>query len=445
MDPVDPETDLRWDPDPSWSPWTVGAPRSSSAVLDEPTLGALRRSTRDQLGLDPDRPVVVVGHQPVPWHPGILAKFMAADAVARRHDAQLVHLVVDAHRGPFGLIEWPEGSGPDSLRTAGWRCVDFDESMPMCRQPASRPLLPPVDGAAPQVLDGLLRWHDALASSIDAPNAAMQFAGALDSLMDPWVGSRTTIAASTMLETSFGRWMLDAILEDSRECVVACNHAIDADPTLGIHRLAEAGSGLEVPFWIDREGVLETALDRDLASDASLHPKALALTALARIGVADLFIHGLGGWRYDVAMEHWMRNWLDVVPSPRAMVTATMHLPLLDTSLLAVEQARVIQRSRRRRHDPESSEYGVGPGPTKQRALNEIARLPRSSRQRHDAYRSMHEWISSNARSDEGDDRRAARRVRELAAMQSRRTWAFPMHAASSLDALRRHIHAACS
>ena len=443
MDPVDPEIDLRWDPDPSWSPWTVGAPRGSK-VLEDGLLEGLRRSTREELGLDPDRPVVVVGHQPVPWHPGILAKFMAGDAVARRRDAQLVHLVVDAHRGPFGLIEWPEGNGPDSLHTTGWQCVDFDASTPMCRQPASGPLPPPVDGAASEVLDGLRSWHDALASFIDAPNAAMQFAGALNSLMDPWVGPRTTIAASTLLDTSFGRWMLDVIREDPRRCVDACNQAIDGDPTLGIHRLADGGSGLELPFWIDRGGVLDTALDGDLDSEGSLHPKALALTALARVGLADLFIHGLGGWRYDVAMEHWIRSWLDVIPSPRAMVTATMHLPLLDPSLLAVEQARLVQRSRRRRHDPESSEYGVGPGPTKQRVLDQIALLPRSSQKRHEAYRSMHEWISSHAKSDEDGDLRAGRRLRELAAMQCRRTWAFPMYDSSRLDALRRHIHAAC-
>lgn len=436
-----PEIQVQWDPIAPTTPWSVPLFTDPKACIGAASLDDVRRATRLDLGLDPDRPVVVVGHQPVLWHPGILAKFIAGDVLARRHDAQLVHLVIDAHRGPFGSVDWPEGNDPESFHEAQWRCMEFDADMPMCRQPARPPADAPGAHAQAEVLEGLQQCHDALAAAQDQASAADQFASALDRLMDPWVGPRTTVTASRLMETGIGHSLLNEMKRDSNQCAAACNMAIGRDPTLGIHRLGDHGHGLELPLWIERSGSLETGVEADLdAKGATFHPKALLVTALARLGLGDLFIHGLGGWRYDQAMEDWMKAWLGLVPPPRAMVTATMHLPLLDPEWIRAAQTELVQEVRRRRHDPEATSHLHGPGPTKSRSLAEIEELPRGSSQRRDAFQRMHGWIDQQVTADDGGHQQCAARLDELASLQSRRTWAFPMHPASELEALREGV-----
>ena len=118
-------------------PWSVTAESSND----------IRRRTLEGFGLDPIRPVVVVGHQPLFWHPGILAKFLAADALARRCDAQLVHLVLDGHRGDFGLVNWPRAGDDGTISVGEWRFRAAESEVPMGLQPACTPYDVPEDSS----------------------------------------------------------------------------------------------------------------------------------------------------------------------------------------------------------------------------------------------------------------------------------------------------------
>ena len=62
----------------------------------------------------------------------------------------------------------------------------------------------------------------------------------------------------------------------------------------------------ELPFWrLDRATMSRTPLmEGDSAS--LIAPRALTLTAIARLLLCDVFIHGTGGARYDLAMERWI-------------------------------------------------------------------------------------------------------------------------------------------
>ena len=60
-------------------------------------MAAWRMKTRRELGLDTSRPIIATGHQTLLWHPGILVKYLAADAVARAEDFATANLIVDQH------------------------------------------------------------------------------------------------------------------------------------------------------------------------------------------------------------------------------------------------------------------------------------------------------------------------------------------------------------
>ena len=417
----------------------MNASRIIDVVLEPPVPWAVsmqgdrfeRRATLETFGLDPDRPVVVVGHQPTIWHAGILAKFLAADALVDQCNGQLVHLVVDGHRGPFGTVEWPDVDGVGGLELSQWTFRDVDEATPMAMQPASMPEACP--SGAP---DGLDHIASALQEFADASNAAVQQAQTLDRLMDPHVGPRTTITTSELMSSPSGVALLNRMAEDAEACRVAYNAAVASDPTLDI-ALLEPG---QLPMWsIDEQSSMRTA-SMDDAPGARRFPKALWTTALARLGLGDCFIHGIGGVRYDGAMEQWIGTWLQEQPCPMMLATASVLLPLgAAEDWRSMRQMRIAQ-ARRQRHDP-AMLRGSGVSSAKAALLEEIAGFPVKSSERRDAFRRMHDTLRAHPAAGSGvlsDEEQ--RRLARGEAIATSRTWAFPLHDSASLQQLRQDI-----
>jgi hypothetical protein len=80
-----------------------------------------------------------------------------------------------------------------------------------------------------------------------------------------------------------------------------------------------------------------------------LRPRALALSAFMRLFLADIFIHGIGGAKYDEVTEGWIEHWLGIPVGPMMCVTSTLRLPLSRTcaSSISPREARVVFRDAR--------------------------------------------------------------------------------------------------
>jgi hypothetical protein len=59
-----------------------------------------------------------------------------------------------------------------------------------------------------------------------------------------------------------------------------------------------------------------------------LRPRALALTIWARLLLADLFIHGIGGAKYDRISDAIIADYYGLTPPHMGCVSATLHLTL---------------------------------------------------------------------------------------------------------------------
>lgn len=92
---------------------------------------------------------------------------------------------------------------------------------------------------------------------------------------------------------------------------------------------AEAGSGA-VTVYAGGEAVATVPARGEPAGldEIQLRPKALALTAFKRMCVVDLFVHGVGGARYDRVTDAVLRDFFHLDPPVYAVVTSTLHLPL---------------------------------------------------------------------------------------------------------------------
>ena len=127
--------------------------------------------------------------------------------------------------------------------------------------------------------------------------------------------------------------------------------------------LGETDGWLETPFWVyrseapmrqrlwarliddrlllsDRKGwqaAMEGRLECDLSLEqwldfrldgVFLRPRALLTTMYLRLFVADLFLHGIGGGKYDQLTDGIIREFYGFLPPKYAVATATIHLPL---------------------------------------------------------------------------------------------------------------------
>src|SRR5262249_26727761 len=56
--------------------------------------------------------------------------------------------------------------------------------------------------------------------------------------------------------------------------------------------------------------------------------RALTTTLFARLLLADLFLHGIGGGKYDELTDELMRRYFGLEPPGFMVLSATLHLPL---------------------------------------------------------------------------------------------------------------------
>src|SRR5690606_22309000 len=184
--------------------------------------------------------------------------------------------------------------------------------------------------------------------------------------------------------------------------------------------LDHSGEAIECPFWLDdltsgtrvRLQVQPTGegyrlllaggeafdFDRGASADASadallqflrrsnhrIAPRALTSTLFIRLFIADQFVHGIGGGRYDQVLDRIIHRHFGIQPPHFAVSTATLFYPT------AVNRQRAClpclrQQGHRLRHNVLRD---------KQQLVQAIEQAPRLSRQRSLLYKQMHRRLA---------------------------------------------------
>lgn len=364
---------------PEFSKWQELVTPATGRVFEK-SLSEWQAESRKSLGLSSEKPIIIVGHQPTIFHPGILAKFIAADRLAKEIDGELVFLVVDHHRGESGTIQIPSRK---------IQVTSLQKDVAMCDQPRGE----------------IKEEFEPISSAIQhasGDNASIQFANALVQLMAPWAEVHRVITATELMKTGFANAIVNEMQSRPKTCVASYNDALEIYSDVRIEQLSTE----ELPLW---------------KGDQVLHPRALLLTLLARLVACDLFVHGLGGVLYDRAMEHWCKVWLGCSPCQAVLATATLPL---ETTYHSLTDAR------REYHSPP---FDVQ---TKARFLDAIEEAPYKSPQRQIHFQKMHQWLRTVQPVLDLD---AVKQKEEIA---KRRTWAFPLYSVGQLKTIRDLIYA---
>lgn len=412
-----------------------------------------KAAARTELGLDPDGPLVMSGHQAEWWHPGILAKWLAADAAARATgpSARTAWVVVDQDSNVPWIVAYPTRDAKGGLVRAAWDLSAgalHAADVPTACLPPVRPPHPPTT-PFPFVHDGLAAIGRSLLAHAHAASVAAQCTAALREAAGSRLPPTPVVFAASLHRLSALRDLIDRIAADPGACVRAYNEAVARHPAARLRLLDVSPSRVEVPLWRLTPGRPRRRVFAHELADTpreELAPRALLMTGVLRLAVCDLFVHGLGGEVYDPVTDEWFAAWLGHAArlTPTAVASATRTLPLgADPPTPAqIDAARWI--AHHARHDP-AVLGDADAAAAKARALAAV-RAARGKPARLAAYRALQAELAAYRDRRAADIAQARSQAdalaaqRHAAAVAHDRTWPFPLYPPPLLDALADEI-----
>jgi len=489
------------------APACVAALRHNQSLLHDrdrivagAPLSQWRRKTRVALAGGDDAPIIVVGHQPAFIHPGVWAKHVVARRLADALHGVALNLVVDHDAPRDTTLAVPAVEGGDLVV----HHVPYASIPPgHAYEQIGRLDRPAIDRFRRQL-------QDAMGSRFDESMLPVFLDGFESAEGEDWVdqavaGRRATEAALgvTVVDRRVSRtWcspLLIDMLEHARRFAAAYNLALrlyrnryrirGAQRPIPDLRVDE--TRCELPVWIyahadvrrrlfvQRDGdVVRLFADDTQVAEAhvsafacneraaalvdgldgwSLRPRALTLTLWARLLLADLFVHGIGGAKYDRITDEIIRTYYEIEPPRMACVSATLHLGLPEANGTApkVEEAR--RRVRDIRFNPQRH---VNASPSAEelielraRTVEHAARLrrdrPRDRRARREAFlaiRRANEALLETEPALLRDAEEGVRRAREIAGRASiarGREYFFALYSRDKLEGLLQALPAA--
>ncbi len=324
--------------------------------------------------------IFLAGHQPELFHPGVWLKNFALGALARGHQATAINLVIDsdttkglALRVPGGspsrpsveliALDRPEPRVPYEERRVIERRQFEDFGGRVAAQMA--PLLgdPLVLSYWPLVRERLAQT-DHLGTCIAQARHQLEGRWGLQTLEVPqsWVCQAPSFcwfAVHLLAQLPRFRRLYNEAVQEYRR-VHRIRNAAQPMPDL-----AAEGPWLEAPLWVwtaerptrrrllarqdgreliltDRQG-WEARLTLSPESDGrraaeqlvelrqrgvKIRSRALITTLWARLVLGDLFLHGIGGAKYDQVTNLLMERFFGLAPPGMMVVSATLHLPI---------------------------------------------------------------------------------------------------------------------
>ncbi len=358
-----------------------------------------------------DRPLIFLsGHQPEIFHSGVWFKNSVLSKIALCHHGLAINLLIDHDLAKHHSIKVPAIDAQVGLslksitfaeieRALPWEMIDhqranIDKHFPEAVELASHGLLTekPLLGEY---------WRDMLAS-LNVGNRLGESLAIARHQSELRAGWRTLeLPLSQLCDTwEFGSFVAE-ILARHREVTAAYNgargvyrrhhhirNAVHPVPPLNVE-FADDIEWIETPFWIfsdnypdrmplwlarigerwcltDRNNIryqLQDLIDcRMQSSDweaiklggIKIRPRALMTTTFLRLFAADLFLHGIGGGKYDQVTDLIIKQLWGIEPRPFLVATCSLYLPMkvgLEEELVGVATQK--RKLRKMRFSPE--------------------------------------------------------------------------------------------
>lgn len=350
-------------------------------------------------------PFILSGHQPEMFHPGVWYKNFVLGGLARRLGGVGIHLLIDSDlcrtatvRVPTGTIDEPRLEtvaidSPAAEVPYEERTIQNAASFSNFAERATALLRPFV--ANPMVAE---LWPIMLERGAGVKNLGLRLARGRHAFEQTWNNDTLELPQSVVCQMPEFAWYVGYIVSQHARFRAAYNEALaEYRRAHGLRNRAQPVPDLvvvedwtELPFWMwtsddpqrrplfakrvgkrvlvgDRHAhtvELAASTDGDLSAAADqihglasrgikLRTRALSTTLFARLMLSDLFLHGIGGAKYDQVTDQIVRRFFGFEPPELAAVSATLRLPLDATSQPAALPGQWEQRLRDLEYHPE--------------------------------------------------------------------------------------------
>lgn len=347
----------------------------------------VRKLVREGISRDEastERPFIATGHQPDFFHAGVWAKHVVAQRLADATGGTAFDLIVDHDAPKQTTIAVPTvNDGLAQIINVPY--ADAQSELPFEFLTRSG------DQQTQRLIEQV---REAAGDRYDTSLLPEYFSAYQETGDGDWVDQ--ALAARKAVESNLGirllqrrtsrNWyspFLAELLLSAEQFANAYNQVLaeehpadDAHSTdRSVANLERINGAIELPLWINHPGqprhrlfvakengstqVLAESRQVATFEDSTLNdwaafsaalaqmehwvirPKALILTMWARLFWADVFIHGIGGAKYDRLTDRLIRSVFGVEPPVMACVSATLRLPLprTDTTVAEIEAA----------------------------------------------------------------------------------------------------------
>jgi hypothetical protein len=363
------------------------------------------RDVRDFDDGETDAPLILSGHQPDLFHTGVWLKNLALGSLAARHKGLGIHLLIDNDSARQTTLQVPTGSP----RRATVQAVPFD--VPAAEMPheqrrvLDRELFASFGSRvestlAPLISQSMIRnfWPLAVEAARENDNLGQCLSRARHQLEGRWGYQTLELPLSHVCRTESFQWLLADLLARGQELHDVYNASLAEyrtafrlrSRTHPVPDLARRDNSFELPFWVwtaqaphrrplfvqrnGRRTIIRDlhSFEADLALEpdgdaaaavaqlgkltdqgVAFRPRALMTTMFARLLFSDLFIHGIGGAKYDQLTDLLITRLFGGAAPGYLVVTGTALLGIPHESIQITDIRRVDQLLRELKYHPE--------------------------------------------------------------------------------------------
>lgn len=343
-------------------------------------------------------PLVLSGHQPQLYHPGVWYKNFVLGQLAHEVRGVGVHLLIDSDSCRSASIRVPTGSVCDPRVEA----VPMD--LPAAEVPYEERAIQDESlfASFPERVSALLRpfiekplvnelWPLIDKRNVGGANLGRRLAQGRHAIEASWGNDTLELPQSCVCGLDEFGWFLAHVLANLPRFQTAYNDSLESyrrahgmrNRAHPVPDLAVQDGWLEAPFWIwssddprrqplfaqqrdgelvisDRErrsfvltlsadcdaGVAVEQLQALAKRGVKIRTRALATTLFARLVLGDLFLHGIGGAKYDQVTNQIAERFFGFALPEFGTVSATLRLPI-DHPCASVEQSQTLRQQLR--------------------------------------------------------------------------------------------------
>ncbi|MCA9214795.1 MAG: hypothetical protein KDB27_17110 [Planctomycetales bacterium] len=321
-------------------------------------------------------PLFVSGHQPQLFHPGVWFKNHLLEYLRSKHDGIGLHVIIDNDLCTANSIRVPTGTVDAPVLTN----VPFDDAMEWIpfeeRTIHNSSLFESFGDRVTSAIADLVptpliqqHWRIATAAAAVLPNLGFAFSKLRHNIEREWGAQTLEVPLSHLCRSREFHLFVLHFIRHRAPFVEIYNRSLEEYRRINRIRsrshpvppLSIENEWCELPFWvwqsscprrrallvrtsqntieltnrsdvwrIENESKTDLFLDRFAELEErgiKIRPRALMTTMFLRLLLSDLFIHGIGGAKYDELTDQICRE-LGLVPPAYACATSTLRLPV---------------------------------------------------------------------------------------------------------------------